>query len=107
MAFPDEMGGMPYTSEEVPEEMSMPKTAEPEYIPPQQSPQSQQSVYQQVQTPQTKQQQDPDHRMLVIGEVVPNWFWSLKKEERRRFIPDGGALGKVEGKWMVIAEEAA
>jgi phage recombination protein Bet len=103
MAFPDEMGGMPYTSEEVPEEMSTMKMAEPEYIPPQQAPQSQATA-----TPKsTKQQSDPNHHMLAIGEVVPNWFWSLKKEDRRQYIPDGGALGKVAGKWQVVAEEVA
>lgn len=40
---------------------------------------------------------------LVEGEVIGAWFWKLTAEQRKKYIPEGCKLSKVNGLWTVIA----
>ena len=96
LAFPDEMGGMPYSSDELPDEM----VHQAEYIPPQTT----------VETTPAKAPEQPetqpapvisdDAHVLAPGEEVGKWFWKLSSEQRKKFIPEGCKYEKIGGKWI-------
>jgi hypothetical protein len=87
LAFPDEMGGMPYSSDEMPDEMPD-EAPQAEYIPPEQ--------------PETQPAPviSDDAHVLAPGEEVGKWFWKLSSEQRKQFIPEGCKYEKIGGKWI-------
>jgi phage recombination protein Bet len=106
MAFPDEFGGMPYTSDELPDEMTKPQT---EYIPPKQDARTETAAEARniPDNPEPETGKNSEYGVLAIGEQIPNWFWSMTKEERAKHMPDNGTMRKVDGKWLVVEKEAS
>lgn len=114
LAFPDEFGGMPYTSDELPENMTKgfvpsseePATAKTEidgvpgeatYIPPMKedhAPAQNQNAPAQKQ-PETGAKDLP--YMLKDGEEVPAWFMALAGAEKIKWAPKGFSIrgGKI------------
>lgn len=96
MAFPDEFGGMPYTADELPDNMtkgyesvSGTVTAEdPEVIPPTQPAESQ---------PEQMTGAKDFPYMLKDGDDVPAWFMALPNIEKTRWAPKGFSIrgGKI------------
>jgi len=105
MCFPDEFGGMPYISDELPDEMTkgfnspLPTSGEgtsknPEYIPPENKTQPEAKP-----VPETAKE---EHEMLKEGDLIPKWFWNITKDERAKYIPEGCHVKKIDGAFKCV-----
>jgi len=108
MCFPDEFGGMPYISDELPDEMTkgfnspLPSSGEgtaqsPSYIPPENKAQPEAKP----ESTQTEPE-NSEHEMLIEGQEVPKWIWSFTKEKRGKFIPEGCHIKKIDGVFKCV-----
>lgn len=110
LCFPDEFGGMPYTADELPDNMTAGFNEEPKNITSESSATRTeqpalvvQSEKAEAQTEQSKPESKPaDAHMLTEGEVITGWFWKLSAEQRKQYIPNGCKYEKVNGSWTVI-----
>jgi len=101
LCFPEDIGGMPYTSDELPDQMTLRKD-EPtnevkkpdEIIPP--------SKFEDKIEPETNMSES---LTLAEGEEIPKTYWSLAKTQKDSALPDGCKASKIshEGKsiWVV------
>lgn len=105
MCFPDEFGGMPYSSDELPDEMTkgfnspLPSSGEgtaqsPSDIPPEKKAQPEAK-------PESETQKE-EHEMLKEGELIPKWFWNITKDERAKYIPEGCHVKKIDGAFKCV-----
>lgn len=105
MCFPDEFGGMPYISDELPDEMTkgfnnpIPTSGEgtaqsPSYIPPENKAQPEAKT-----EPKTPKE---EHEMLKEGEIIPKWFWNITKDERAKYVPEGCHVKKIDGVFRCV-----
>ena len=106
MCFPDEFGGMPYISDELPDEMTkgfnnpLPTTGEgtaqnPEYIPAE-KPEAK------TENSQPSQPESSEHEMLTAGQEIPKWFWNITKDERAKYVPEGCHIKKIDGVFRCV-----
>ena len=99
MAFPDEFGGMPYTADELPENMTKTTagTAEnPEVIPPEVT--NKPEGLTPAEKAQIQQEETAGNKhVLADGEQVPAWFMALPGAEKMKWAPKGFSIsgGKI------------
>jgi len=105
LCFPDELGGMPYTADELPENMTTPMPQntkalpEPEKTPPpiDVTPDALKRDAEQKPVPPTPE----GAHMLTEGEVIEGkWYWNLKAEQKAQYMPAGCSHVKVDGRWI-------
>lgn len=102
LAFPDEMGGMPYTSDELPDNMTgavhgTGTAADPEVIPPP-APAAEQSAP----SEEPRKTKPGAPVILTEGEEIPKAYWSLNTEDRKGVMPEGCKSEKVNGVWVCV-----
>lgn len=99
MCFPDEFGGMPYISDELPDDSPIPTSGEgtaqsPSYIPPENKAQPEAKT-----EPETPKE---EHEILKEGEIIPKWFWNITKDERAKYVPEGCHVMKIDGVFRCV-----
>jgi len=105
LAFPDEFGGMPYTADELPDNMTagFPKvvdasveaettTREVEYISP---------AKDKEQKPAPVQQQNPSGR-IGEGEAIPGDYWKQNAAGKAAMLAEGCKAEKMNGVWICV-----
>ena len=102
LCFPDEFGGMPYTADELPDNMTAGFNEEPKNI-------TSESSATRVEQPKTETSEQenksiPEERVVGEGEILKpdHWFWKIPGTERSKYMPEGCKLGKVDGSWTII-----
>lgn len=132
LCFSDEFGGMPYTADELPEEMTNngynekyendndnrydnpAEIKEAEVVEPQKQadnkeffPEHELADGFSAPAPENKQtkEDEGEPRMLKPGEKIPGWFWDKTAIEKAKYIPDGCKYAKVDGVWKCIKAE--
>jgi phage recombination protein Bet len=118
MCFPEDMGGMPYISEELPAEMKGGYHDIPaEYIAPSKT---NGTVYDAEGgegsatwndnfvdfEPQTSEGAPIEEKhILSVGEAIGKWFWNLSKEQRDEYLPPNCRVAKMNGQWVCAAKD--
>lgn len=102
LAFPDEMGGMPYTSDELPDNMTgavhgTGTAADPEVIPPPAP-----AVEQSAPNDEPRKTKPGAPVIITEGEEIPKAFWGLSTDEKRSVMPEGCEAKKLNGVWVCV-----
>jgi len=102
LCFPDEFGGMPYTADELPDNMTA-GFNETKNITEESSATRTDASAPPVQSEKTESQSE--QMMLSQGEalIAGHWIWAVAKDERKRFLPQGCRIEKVGSVWTVTA----
>ena len=110
LAFPDELGGIPYTSDELPDNMTGGETfihPEPTQLtePDKKAEPIDAEI---VESEQTKEPKKPESttsnqpHKITEGEPVPKWYWSMSSAEKAKWLDSNCVVKKVNNEWVAV-----